>query len=151
MHRRFGYASYVMVSAVPKCYDYATSISTFGCGEALWRLGQLVVSEYSSHYTHYAFDGYLSSLWHTVAFNRFMTTAITLSSLVLRTAIVLQAALMTSTLASLALERAQIRCMDLASVSIARSNNGGLTCSPGISQEHISKSMEDERVACSYV
>ncbi|KAI9806542.1 MAG: Mitochondrial outer membrane protein iml2 [Piccolia ochrophora] len=54
-----------------------------------------------------------------------MTTAVTLSSLILRTAITLQTALTTSMLASLALERVQVRRKDLASVSIARESNGG--------------------------
>ena len=63
--------------------------------------------------------------WHGIAVRNWITRAVTLSSVVVRTSVSLQATAGTSMLAGLALERAQILILHLASVSTMRNANAG--------------------------
>ncbi len=63
--------------------------------------------------------------WHRIAVRNWITRAVALSSVVLRTSISLQASTATSMLAGLALENTQILILHLASVSAMRNANAG--------------------------
>lgn len=66
-----------------------------------------------------------NATWHSIAVRNWITRAVTLSSVVVRTSVSLQATAGTSMLAGLALENAQILILHLASVSMMRSANAG--------------------------
>ncbi|KAL8716636.1 MAG: hypothetical protein Q9225_006047 [Loekoesia sp. 1 TL-2023] len=63
--------------------------------------------------------------WHAIAARNWITRAVTLTSVALRTSISLQATTGTSILAGLALENTQVLILHLASVSMMRNANGG--------------------------
>ena len=63
--------------------------------------------------------------WHRIAVRNWITRAVALSSVVLRTSISLQASTATSMLAGLALENTQILILHLVSVSAMRNANAG--------------------------
>lgn len=63
--------------------------------------------------------------WHRIAVRNWITRAVALSSVILRTCISFQASTATSMLAGLALENAQILILHLASVSTMRNANAG--------------------------
>lgn len=63
--------------------------------------------------------------WHAMAAKNWLTRAVTLTSVALRTSISLQATTATSLLAGLALENTQILMQHLASVSMMRNANAG--------------------------
>ena len=66
-----------------------------------------------------------SKTWHGIAVKNWITRAVALSSLVLRTSISMQASIATSMLAGLALENTQILLLHFASVSTMRNANAG--------------------------
>lgn len=63
--------------------------------------------------------------WHAIAARNWLTRAVTLTTVVVRTSISFQAAIGTSLLAGLALENTQILILHLASVSMMRNANAG--------------------------
>ncbi|KAL5316380.1 hypothetical protein ACEPPN_015425 [Leptodophora sp. 'Broadleaf-Isolate-01'] len=68
---------------------------------------------------------YRNSTWHHIVYNNWFTRCVSLSGLVIRTAVSLQASAATSMLASLALERTGVLLLHFASVSLTRDSNGG--------------------------
>ena len=68
---------------------------------------------------------YSNSAWHHIVYNNWFTRCVSLSGLVIRTAVSLQASAATSMLASLALERTGVLLLHFASVSLTRHSNGG--------------------------
>ncbi|KAI4126852.1 MAG: hypothetical protein LQ338_003525 [Usnochroma carphineum] len=63
--------------------------------------------------------------WHSMAARNWITRAVTLTSVAIRTSISLQATIGTSLLAGLALENTQVLMLNLASVSMMRNANAG--------------------------
>ena len=63
--------------------------------------------------------------WHRIAMTNWMTRAVSLSALFLRTAISAQASVLTSMLAAVALEGRQVLAIQVASISSMRNANGG--------------------------
>ena len=68
---------------------------------------------------------YNNKTWHRIAAKSWITRAVALSSLVLRTSMSMQASTATSMLAGLALENTQILLLHFASVSTMRNSNAG--------------------------
>ncbi|KAE9364718.1 hypothetical protein N431DRAFT_431530 [Stipitochalara longipes BDJ] len=68
---------------------------------------------------------YRNSTWHQIVYNNWFTRCVSLSALVIRTAVSLQSSAATSMIASLALERTGVLLLHFASVSLTRHANGG--------------------------
>ncbi|KAN0099798.1 hypothetical protein V8E51_013573 [Hyaloscypha variabilis] len=68
---------------------------------------------------------YRNSTWHHIVYANWFTRCVSLSGLVIRTAVSLQASAATSMLASLALEQTGVLLLHFASVSLTRHANGG--------------------------
>jgi hypothetical protein len=68
---------------------------------------------------------YHNSTWHYIVYNNWFTWCVSLSALVIWTAISLQSSAATSMVASLAMEQTGVLLLHLASVSLTRNANGG--------------------------
>ena len=94
------------------------------------RIGRLTVSSLSASLlatlaivgflAFISFGGSENRTWHVIMVNQWATRAISISTIVLRTLVDLQASIATAMIAALALESGSIRLGDAAAVSIAR-------------------------------
>ena len=103
-------------TAFERCGVLATTVLVVGTIIALATLAFL---------TFLWFASTNNTTWHRIASRNWMTRAVSLTALFLRTAISAQASVLTSMLAGVALEGRQVLAIQVASISSMRNANGG--------------------------